>query len=577
MRVAILFFSWLLASTVLAFDPCGVNGTILLDSGTIGGPRRHLNVQEFSTLFSPPRIFIEAAHNDDFSGYELRVHYAPWLLGGPDLYVMETKPSEWWFIAWIQDAVNTAGPGSPIYCTFTTLIPNLFIIEHSSPGETIDISWLYGDVDGDGINNLLDPDQFLSCYSLEDPFNFDGCDGVITSVRSTTPEWEVQPDGTFPIAPQVNGDPADNYACGTRADAIPSPGETYNYTQAQQIFEAWTLNEWRDPAVFEQPSHDPPYWQPYNMVRAGPGGAFSAYFSAPWGKKVGYCAFSAEDVTQAYRKAVAPAWHRYVLIGGEFAIQYWHVGQQCWRPIGLMYNAPNGTGFPHAGGYVSEKLLSSLYLHKFVPRGYFPGDMVGELQSNHPNGVLRLPAFAPESWGAWWNAQQGLAAASGGGSGQSGARAMTSGEMEKAVYNAIAKASRGTAADGADAVLGRMGQGGTEAATEVFGSAVPGDGGNGAASMEAAEGVGDGVLQNITDSLQLADIAPETQAAGEYTVTIPKPGGGEFALLLSTIPDTGTNMGLAMEAIRVLMRVLFVVGICWVYVGKSMTLFKEVT
>jgi len=476
----------------------------------------------------------------------------------------------------------------------TNIIPNFYLVEQVGGGlsSEYDLSWLYGDADGDALINMLDPDAQLSCFNLgaEPYYRFAGCDEV---VLEPDPDPEAVLGGALPDVDQITGPPEDAFGCGTYP--FGGAGSTYGVDVSSPtsstvlaIWFEWLQSAWTGHEAFGDPSTPRPYENPYQVIRAGAGGAITAYFSAPWGKKFAFVDPDAEglenttanldDVFKEFPTTFF--WHRYVIYNQHVYLQFWHPSSGCWRPL-YVYAWSVACG---VGVYCFDirDWIPVTDMPKYVPVGYFPGELPAETLSNVPVGEDVLARFFPEQWAVQGGHEGGAYIGAPGGTG--GGESLTASEMEQAVYDAVGRASgslagaTGQAVGGA--VEGVLGSGdGVGAAEGVFGTGGSAEGDGGALDgIESALAVQSGdLLDRVTDYLMLAEITPDAQDAAVLEMALPKPGGGEIEFSISTIPDTSTTMGTAFDGVRVIVRMWFAYFLLLKAALALVNLYKEIT
>lgn len=416
-------------------------------------------------------------------------------------------------------------------------------------GYTYDVkmTWLWGDHDSDGAINLEDPDALIICDS---PFDIDSCNVPVGS--SGLPEAIVAPPaesvGSSAPFPFATGDYTKYYGCTTDLAFGGSAIAAYAGQTRAQAFINWGATHWLDNGKFGDPGHPKPYEGAYNLVRGGAGGAESAYFSAVWGKKVTYLLNGATDATYGnnLREGSAIYWHRYVISGNRCYFQYWHYTSNCWRPLGMDTTGAGSTVAPW---------ISPSQLQYFVPAGFRPGDVLGETYSNIASGTHVVPDYP-----LFNGSVTSITGSLGGGGSPSGSGGLTAGQAEEAFARALYGQAGNYGQASAQAFGGMMGQGaGGEggAVSGLFGAEYT-DAGLyqlGAANTTAGA-FATGLEDMAQGPLQMGLLGSTAQGALTFGVPLQIPGQGEFVANISTMPDTSWAPGAALDAARILFRVL---------------------
>jgi len=497
-----------------------------------------------------------------------------YIAGGTTAWFADVAPTRMptgAYLAWacqVQATTDTAAS-----CRLDCYLTNYDFFESDIAGYhyEVDLGWLTRDADSDTVPNLYDPDHFLECTG--DIFSSAGCTQPFEGVESGELGGVYDPPEAtgVPGMPVTAGGWATQYACD---DVLATGGATmpeFSADTAQTLTEynKWAKKYWREPGFFGLPATPKPYEGAYNLVRGGAGGGESAYFSAVWGKRVTYLlAGSHTNFYSAVRLGGSTYWHRYVLFDdGQVSFQYYHPGSSCWKKLGVAWPGDiwptNPTHQPITG------LVSWAQAGRLIPNGYEPGDVVGETGSNIAGGQYRLPAYTA---GSSYYTYLGSVAPEGVGSGSGGA-GLSASDLETAFGNALRAAGVGGEGGG-----GIDGEGAWDSAGDAFGMVGVGDGGVstgieegiGEAGSEASEGF------SVAMGLDEVMLSPGT-IEGVFTFDIPIPGYGAYTAELSTLPDTSTATGAALDVCRVLIRTA--IGLWWsiVLCLKLIAMYKEIT
>lgn len=430
----------------------------------------------------------------------------------------------------------------------------------------VDMTWLFGDVDGDSITNLWDDDHLVTCTG--DIFSSSGCTQPFEGLQADELGGVYDPPEAtgVPSMPVTAGGWEVEYACDDNmaTGGATMPEFSTDPLQRWNEYVKWAQKYWKTPEFYGLPADPKPYEGAYNLVRGGAGGGESAYFSAVWGKRVTYMLAGTPANFQAgVRLGASTYWHRYVVMPtGLVSFQYYHPGSACWKKLGVCWSGENV-----ANPVVSEVPWNTAV--RLIPEGYRAGDVVGETGSNVPGGQYRLPAYAGSI-----NYQSHLSDMAGTGSGVgSGGAGLSSSDLETAFGNALRAAGVGGEGGGD----GISGEGAWTSAGSVFGMVGVGDGG---VSTGIEEGMGEAQEDfggGLMEVMGLGDIAPAANVAGVFTINLPKPGGGTYDVTLSTLPDTSTPGGLALDGIRQLLRSAILVWWTWKLCLSCIHMYREIT
>jgi len=455
---------------------------------------------------------------------------------------------------------------------------------------TIPLSWLKGDIDSDTVPNLYDVDSALECDG--DIFEKSGCTEFATAPVSSGTATPVE-DTPVPTELTMAGGREDFYACGPSTMVTPMASQPVsgmpnaygtialaNQAIRDLCFKGGTFNSsgagtWGPMGgLFGAPSADKPYLGAYNLLRAGDGSAESAYFSACYGKRIANSlprtatsAVPASSFMTAfnYDDGGAYYWHRYVVIGGWFQIQYWD--GSCWYTCGLQHLTGTGTGGgPNSAGK-SQYMLPADQLHFYIPQGFLPGDVLGDTFSNVAEGVGSYPVMNGSLTSYPYNATTSTA---GGSSGES----LSVSDLEQAFGNALRSAGVGQSSGEGG---GLSGDGAGDAGAEAFGSWGVGDAGVSTGIEEGMAESQDELFEGLTDVMGLDSVSPASNVAAVVGISLPKPGGGTFDVSLSTLPDTSTAAGLALDTIRLLIRSGILVFWTWKLCLACIRMYREIT
>lgn len=471
------------------------------------------------------------------------------------------------YLAWacqVQATTDTAAS-----CRLDCYLTNYDFFESDIAGYhyEVDLGWLTRDADADTVPNLYDEDHFLECTG--DIFSSSGCTQPFEGFEGDELGGVYDPPEAtgVPSMPVTAGGWEMEYACD---DTMATGGSTMpefstDPSQRWNEFLKWATKYWKTPEFYGLPADPKPYEGAYNLVRGGAGGGESAYFSAVWGKRVTYMLAGTPANFQAgVRLGASTYWHRYVVMPTGFvSFQYYHPGSSCWKKLGVCWSGENV-----ANPVVSEVPWNTAV--RLIPEGYRAGDVVGETGSNVAGGQYRLPAYAGSV-----NYQSHLSDMAGSGSGVgSGGAGLSSSDLETAFGNALRAAGVGGEGGGD----GISGDGAWDSAGDVFGMVGVGDGG---VSTGIEEGIGEGggdAAEAVAGVIGLGEVplSPGTIEA-VFTFDIPIPGYGAYTAELSTLPDTSTATGAALDACRILIRAA--IGLWWsiVLCLKIVAMYKEIT
>ena len=436
---------------------------------------------------------------------------------------------------------------------------------------TVDVTAGCEDWDGDGTPNLADVDFGVTCTSFRE------CDySTPAPLGGGDPISEY--DGILPDVPHITGPLEHYFGCVNPVYGNGVVDLDGAIGPSGSLIAQWLSHRWRSPMAMAQPDHPPPYTTAYNLVRAGEGGGVSAYISAPWGKELSYVDrnVGASGGGGSFETLEGTAyWHRYVLIQDYFVIQYYRANDNCWTTIGINYfntAIDEDAQFPIMRYDPNPHLALTMTissLDNYVPMTFLPGYFNGEMDSNVPEGEYQAAGYS-HNW--FWNAN--------GQSFPGGGDGLTLDEVEEGMYNALSRASSGMATDGAYAFGRVAGQGASEATEFILGPGYENEGGNGAldGATSTVDAMGETLGDNLLAALQIDGLSPGTQAAGTFNFYLPRPGGGDdIAFTLSTIPDTSTAMGTALDGLRILLRIALSLWFTWIVIGWYLRLFKEAT
>ena len=502
-------------------------------------------------------------------------------------------PSEGFWFAQLQAAAAGEGPCGDVSCliqgyvhdkgAFIALVGGWIISHANSP--------LNADHDGDGVINLLDPDARVVCSEDPDapctsPFDLET--GLPWESSGPGGGGEFLPETEIPGLPYVSGDQAHGFGCDM---VLAWGGSAYPYDTALSFANNWVIwgvSHWRSQVVFGRPVEDKPYSGAFNLVRGGEGGGISAYFSAVWGKELCYLdGNNTSDKTTMLRTTTTLRWHRYVVFNNRVWFQYWRPSDSCWAPIGVSV-------YTVTGGGIASRSIPDYYQPPFevrndldwgaaselIPEGYFPGDVMGETESNVTSGEYYIPpsVVGTDTYlASWWGAPQ-AAAAPGSGGGSGSGSSLSAKDIESAFSTALRGSASGVAAAGANAIGAMLDSGGDSAVVGLFGSGYDGAGLQGLGAVGTA---GEGFASAAGEAFGQAGQGGALQGLGgsqglQFAFAVPRPGGGpDIEWVLSTLPDTSTAMGAVFETARVTFRVLLSFLCVWKFLLACINVMKE--